>query len=249
MARYRTLIVDDEALARERLKRLLKDFPEIEIIGEADSGEDALEKIRARQPDLIFLDIQMPGKNGFEVLAELERTQLPRIIFVTAYDEYALRAFEVNAVDYLLKPVKRERLKAALERLPQTLASREVEAQMNQLLTYLRQPTYLQRLTVRKGDRIIFLETADILYFKAEDKYTFAVTESQEEIVDYTLNQLEEKLDPNQFVRIHRGHIINRAHLKELRRWFGGRYVAILKDKNQTQLPVSRGYAKRILPE
>lgn len=249
MRHYRTLIIDDEALARERLRRLLAEFPEIEIVGEADSGEDALEKIHHLQPELIFLDIQMPGKNGFEVLAALEGERLPQIIFITAFDEYALRAFEVNAVDYLLKPVKRKRLKAALERLPQTSAPGEMEAQIDKLLTYLHKPTYLQRLTVRKGDRIIFLETADILYFKAEDKYTFAVTESQEEIVDYTLSQLERKLDPEQFVRIHRGHIINLVFLKELRRWFGGRYVAILKDKNQTQLPVSRGYARKILPE
>jgi two-component system LytT family response regulator len=246
---YRTLIIDDEPLARQRLRRLLEQFSErVELIGEADSGVDALEKIAALQPELIFLDIQMPGKNGFEVLQELSSP--PLIIFVTAYDEFALRAFEVNAIDYLLKPVKKERLTESLARLQKRDRSTNPPGDLEKLLAYIsNKPKFLNRIPVRKRDRILFLNAAEVLFIKAGEKYTFVVTEERQEIVDYTLTQLEEKLDSQQFMRIHRSHIINLSYLRELRRSATGQYAAVLKNASQSKLPISRGYLKKVLAE
>ncbi len=245
---YKALIVDDEKLARNRLRRLLKNFSDrVEIVGEAASGKEALKKIEALSPDLVFLDIQMPGKNGFEVLRLLKNP--PQIIFVTAFDEYALKAFDANAIDYLLKPVKKERLKQALDKL-QKHDNQPGADSLKNLLEYIgNQPSYLQRLTIRKGDRVQFLDVEQTVYFKAADKYTFAMTERREVIVDYTLSELEHKLPPEQFVRIHRNCIINRVYLIELRRESHGHYYAVMRLPQRVELPVSRGYLPKILPK
>lgn len=244
--KLRALIVDDEMLARERLSRKLAEFSDrIDIIGEAANGEEALEKITALSPEVVFLDIQMPGKNGFEVIAELDKP--PAIIFVTAFDSFALQAFEASAVDYLLKPVTHERLENSLQRLSQQPAENSTAAEIARLMAHLRKSSdFLRRLTLRKGDRILFIEVAEVLYFKAEDKYTFAVLSNREEIISQTLNELEEKLDGEQFVRIHRGYIINRTFLKALQRNENGRYQAIIRSRPEVGLPISKGYRRNL---
>jgi len=242
----RALIIDDEELARKRLRKMLQDFKsELEIIGEAGNGKEAVEKIEATHPDVIFLDIQMPGYDGFEVVRRLRVK--PFIVFVTAYDEYALRAFEENSVDYLLKPIERKRLEMAVEKLRRMFngLTPPLNDHIERLLSQLAAAP-LKRLQVKSGDKILLINVDDIVFFEAKDKYTFLYTVDQKHIVDYTLADLEGKLDKTNFIRIHRSNIINLKYMRELVKWFGGKYKVRLKDKNQTELIVSRGYIDRI---
>jgi two-component system LytT family response regulator len=244
--RLRALIIDDEELARKRLRKMLQDFEnELEVIDEAGNGKEAVEKIEAAHPDVIFLDIQMPGYDGFEVTRRLHVK--PFIVFVTAYDEYALKAFEENSVDYLLKPIDRKRLEMAVEKLrrmfnaPKLQMNENVERLLSQLAS-----APVKRLQVKSGDKILLINVDDIVYFEAKDKYTFLHTIDQKQIVDFTLADLEGKLDKTNFIRIHRSNIINLKYMRELVKWFGGKYKVRLKDKNQTELIVSRGYIDQI---
>jgi len=239
--KYKTILIDDEPLALARLERLLQPHQAlVEIIDRASNGQEAVEKIEALQPDLIFLDIQMPELTGFEVLEQL--THQPWIIFSTAYDEYALKAFQTNSIDYLLKPVDPERLQQALEKL-QRLTRDEKHTLQNQLQTLLAglKPTVTKRLQVRVGDHIRLLPPKDIFFFRAADKYVEACTFDQVFLLDETLNQLETQLPAEDFVRIHRSAIINLNHLDQIIREFGGSYRVRLKDKKKTELQVSRG--------
>ncbi|MGH7598565.1 MAG: LytR/AlgR family response regulator transcription factor [bacterium] len=239
--RYKTIIIDDEPLALQRLERLLQPYGDIvEIVDRATSGLDAVEKINAAKPDLIFLDIQMPELNGFEVLDRL--THLPWIIFSTAYDEYALKAFETNSIDYLLKPVDPERLKKALEKL-QRLTGDETDAwreQLQKLLAGMKAPA-AKRIQVRIGDHIRFLNPKDIYFFRAVDKYVEAHTFDESFLLTETLNQFEADLPSGDFVRSHRSAIINLNHLDEIIRQAPDHYRARMRDKKRTELPVSRG--------
>jgi len=242
----RTLIIDDEELARKRLRKMLQGFEsELEVIGEAGNGKEAVEKIEAAHPDVIFLDIQMPGYDGFEVVRRLHVK--PFIIFVTAFDEYALRAFEENSVDYLLKPIDRKRLDMAVEKLrrlfnvPKTPSNDNIERLLSQLAA-----APMKRLQVKSGDKILLINVDDIVYFEAKDKYTFLHTFDHQHIIDFTLADLEGRLDKTNFIRIHRSNIINLKYIHELVKWFGGKYKVRLKDKNQTELLVSRGYVDQI---
>ena len=239
--KYQTILIDDEPLALDRLERLLQPHRDlIEIVDRAMSGHEAVEKIEAWKPDLIFLDIQMPELTGFEVLKKL--THQPWIIFSTAYDEYALKAFATNSIDYLLKPVDPERLKKALEKL-QYLTRPEASAFQKQLQNLLAgiKPAVAKRIQVRAGDHIRFLNVKDIFFFQAEDKYVEARTFDEVFLLDETLNQLESHLPAEDFARIHRSTIINLNHLAEVVREFSGNYRARMKDKKKTELPVSRG--------
>jgi two-component system LytT family response regulator len=239
--RYKTILIDDEPLALQRLERLLQPYGDlIEIVDRATNGLEAVEKIDATKPDLIFLDIQMPALNGFEVLDHL--THLPWIIFSTAYDEYALKAFETNSIDYLLKPVDPERLKKALEKL-QRLTGDETSAwreQLQKLLAGVKAPA-AKRIQVRLGDHIRFLNLKDIYFFRAVDKYVEAHTFDESFLLTETLNQFEADLPAGDFVRIHRSALINLNHLDEVVRLAPGSYRARMRDKKKTELPVSRG--------
>ncbi|MBN2857432.1 MAG: response regulator transcription factor [Candidatus Delongbacteria bacterium] len=248
---YKTIIVEDEELTRNGLKKKLENFDEIDVIDEAENGIEAVEKINEQKPDLIFLDIQMPGMNGFEVLQNLN--YMPIVIFTTAFDEYALKAFETNSIDYLLKPIEEERLAKAVGKLNKFASGddkkTEFDSNITALLNEIRnKQEKLSRIHIKIGDEIIFVNTGDIYFFKADNKYTSICTYDNEYIINDTLASLEEKL-PQNFIRIHRGFIINSDHLNKLKKWFGGKYIAVMKDKKKTEIPVSRNSKDKLFPE
>ena len=244
--RYRTIIVEDEPLALERMERLLVPYREqLEIIARAENGLDAIRLINELRPDLVFLDIQIPEVDGFGVLQKI--ACMPWIIFCTAYDKYALRAFDTNSLDYLLKPIEPERLKAAMDKLmrvgnPKT---QDLEEKLNRLLASL-QSNAPQRLQVRKGDRIQLLAYDEIFFLTACDDYVEVHTFDDTHLVHQTLNQLEGFLPGENFVRIHRSSIVNLNHLEEIVRWFSGGYRARMKDRKKSELPVSRSAKERL---
>ena len=239
--RLRTLIVDDEPLARQRLARLLAALPAIELTGEAANGREAVERIRELKPDLVFLDIQMPGWDGFRVLEELEAS--PYIIFATAFDEYALRAFDLAAVDYLLKPIDPKRLAVAVEKALDVAARRHFAAKLSDLTRTLTRldGRPVRHIGVRQGERIVVVRPEDVFYFEARAKETSLFTRDREHVVDRSLKQLEEDLDPRRFFRCHRSYIVNLDRVAEVLPWFAGGLVARLSDKRD--VPVSRRQA------
>lgn len=240
----RTIIVDDELLGRAVIREMLRGDNEVEIIGECASGREAVEMIRQLQPDLLFLDVQMPVMDGFEVLQALDATHLPLTIFVTAYDQYAVRAFDVHAVDYLLKPFDRERFRKALQRAKATLRqthSNEVNERILALLEERQaQPAYLERLVIKANGRVLFLRTDEIDWIGAEGNYVSLHVKKDTYLLRETISSLETQLDPKKFSRIHRSQIVNLDRIKELHPWSHGEYHVILKDG--TQLTLSRSY-------
>ncbi len=236
--KYKTILIDDEPLALQRLERLLAPFEFIEITATASSGFEAVEKINELKPDLIFLDIQMPELTGFEVLEQIDES--PFIIFSTAYDEYALKAFETNSIDYLLKPIEPKRLKTALEKL-QRFTQEDIglyKEQLQKLLASFKAPSK-KRIKVKIGNHIRLLNVEDIYYFRAEDKYVEVHTFDESFLLNQSLNQLQADLPPDDFVRVHRSAIINLNFLMEIKNNFGTYRVRML-DKNKSELPVSR---------
>ena len=246
--KIRCLIVDDEELARSRMRSLLSEVnlsggAEIEQTGEATNGKEALMAVRDHQPDLLLLDVQMPLLNGFDV-AELLPQPRPYIIFVTAYDEYALQAFETHAVDYLMKPVRPERLEKALERIRLLKSGSQQQQALNELADARRQDNpYLQRLPLQRRDEIFITPSEQIIRFRADGKLVYAHTADQTYRVDFTLAELEERLHPDRFFRIHRSHIINLDKVDKLIPWFKGNYR--IKLSTGTELDIAR----RRLPE
>jgi two-component system LytT family response regulator len=236
----RALIVDDEAPARRKIARFLREHPDIEAIGEASDGAAAVEKIRSDRPDLVFLDIQMPGVDGFGVIEAIAGdAQVPHIIFVTAHDRYAVRAFDVCAIDYLLKPFDQERFDRALSRLP---ATNDVPAQLRALLDGLRSGrAYADRLLVPSSDKSLFVPVADIVRVESDRNHVTLHCRSGSYTLRSTLESLETRLDPAHFVRINRSHLVRIDRIKELHTWFHGEYKVVLHDG--TSLPWSRRYA------
>ncbi len=245
----RTLIVDDEPWARERVRDLLESHPEVEIIGEAGGGLEAVELISEQQPELVLLDIQMPDLDGFGVLEQLGEA-LPAVIFITAYDQHALRAFQVHAVDYLLKPFERRRLQEAVDRAVQlirTSSADERVARLEQLLSKLRpgEPGWLQRFLVRSHDCLYFVQSAAIDWIEACGNYVRLHEGARDHLVRQTMKGLEQRLDPAIFLRIHRSTIVNLDRIKELHPLFSGEYTVVLLDG--TELTLSKGYRDRLL--
>lgn len=225
---WKTIIIEDEQLARQRLKRLLANYAEVEIIAEAENGAQGLELINQHQPDLIFLDIEMPILNGFEMLAKLKEN-LPKVIFTTAYDQYAIKAFEEGSIDYLLKPIELERLDKTIAKLKQTNLAKPAIA-IEDLLLQIKGKTTSKTLTVKLGDRILLIKFEDIVHIQAEDKYVFLhATDGKKHLTDYTLSTLEDKL-PEDFLRIHRSDIINTNHITEIRRGFNGALIFVMSN-------------------
>ncbi len=247
----RAFLVDDEALALRRLERMLRDDGRLEILGTATDPERAALEIELLAPDVLFLDIQMPGLTGFDLLGRLD--QQPLVVFTTAYDQYALRAFEHHSVDYLLKPIEHEQLDRALAKLERMTAGDaprpEIQSLLRQLTSAM-QPQQnaarLDRIPSRSGERVHFLELPRITHFFAEDKLTYAATAEKNWVIDRTIAELEEKLDPVRFVRVHRSTIVNLDYVDELYSWFGGRMMLRLKDAKKTEITVSRERLKEL---
>jgi len=247
-ASTRVLIVDDEPLARERIRTLLAGEPGFEIVGEAADGTAAAESIMALQPDLVFLDVQMPGADGFDVIDAVGPDKMPFVVFVTAYDRYALRAFDVHALDYLLKPFDRERFREALERAQiqiERSSGGDIERRLAAIVKDLRPAkTKTDRFVVKSGGRIFFVRTAEIDWIEAAGNYVKLHVGNDSHLIRETMNAVESKLSPDLFVRIHRCHIVNIEQVGELQPWFNGEYVVFLK--NGTRLTLSRGYRERL---
>lgn len=248
LARIRTLIVDDEPLARERVRLLLEEEPDLEIVGECGDGHEALQTIRKTSPDLVFLDIQMPELDGFGLLAQLDPARLPAIIFVTAFDQFALRAFEVHALDYLLKPFDSERLQAAVQRARQWIQRSkggELDPRLSALLTDLKGASKVpNRLAVKSGGRVLLLKTEDIDWVEAADNYVNLHVGRESHLLRETMNALESRLAPERFLRISRSTLVNLDRIKELQPMFHGEYTVILHDG--TRLTLSRSHREKL---
>jgi two-component system, LytTR family, response regulator len=241
--KLRTIIVDDEPLARERVRTLLREESDVEILDECSDGAAAVAAIRKFAPDLVFLDVQMPGMGGFEVLRALESQRLPLVIFVTAYDQHALQAFEVHALDYLLKPFKQSRFKQTVQRAREVMASQQAGAVSKNLLELIAQakpqPERLSRIAVRTGERVLFVKVEQIEYIESAGNYVVMHAAKENHVVRETLTALEEKLDPKQFLRISRSTLVNVDQIKELQPMFKGEHVVVLH--NGKQLTMTRG--------
>lgn len=247
-AKIRTLIVDDEPLARKFIRRILKDDDEVEVVGECGNGKDAVVAIQKQTPDLVFLDVQMPEMDGFSVLETLGVEKLPQIVFTTAYEQYAIRAFEFHALDYLLKPFDQARfadmMKHAKERVRHQQHQDE-RLQIGAFLETVKRPSeYLKRLVIRSEGRITFLKAEDLTWIQADDKYVRLHTGKITRMIRQSLHAMEEQLNPKRFVRIHRSAIVNVDHIKELHPLFGGEHQVLLYDG--TKLTLSRNYKDRL---
>jgi two-component system LytT family response regulator len=249
MHRIRALIVDDEAAARRRIKELLSELPDVEVVGEGADGREAVALTREHRPDLIFLDVQMPGWSGFDALREIAAGQAPAVIFVTAFDQFALKAFEVHALDYLLKPFDRERLRVAVERARSQLKSRqavELSLRLQGLVKALEaEAAYLNRVEVRSSGRTVFVPAEQIDWVRAADNYLELHVGRETHLIRETMAQFERQLDPARFARIHRSALVNLDRVKELRPLFNKDHVLILHDG--TRLTASRTYYEKLL--
>jgi len=243
----RAVIVDDEPLARKRIHDLLREDREVEVVAECGSGAAAMEVLEHEKPDLLFLDVQMPEVDGFELLEAAEGS-VPAVIFVTAYDKYALRAFDAQAVDYLLKPFNESRFEQALQRAKEKIgkgSGGQMNADLMSLLKDVqagRKST--DRLVIKSGGRVLFLKAAEIDYVEAAGNYLNLYVGKDTHLIRETMQSLEARLDPAHFLRIHRSTIVNLERIKELQPWFGGEYVVVLRDGRK--LTLSRTYRVRV---
>jgi two-component system, LytTR family, response regulator len=243
-----TLLIDDEPLAISRLKRLLLQFPaDLEVIGSANDGKTALNMIAELQPDLIFLDIEMPEMSGFELLTQLP--EVPLIVFCTAYDQYAIRAFEENSIDYLLKPVEMERLEKTVEKI-RKLTTKPQQNPFNTdlmaLLETLKPKKDIHAISVKVGDRILFTPLSEIAYFEAEDKYVYLFTiAGRKYLCNYTIAALETKL-PEAFIRVSRAAIVHTLVIKELQKEFNGNFVILLNDFSHSKIKTGAAYLEQL---
>jgi two-component system LytT family response regulator len=242
-------LIDDEPLAVTRLRRLLEADGRVEVVGANSDPRRALEDLFLSLPDVLFLDIEMPGMSGFDLLEQLGARH-PLVIFTTAYDRYALDAFKVNSIDYLLKPVESEQLARAISKLERiiqlerigggAMARGNIDALLKQVRAMIQhEPERLTRVASRTGDRVEFIEVSAVSHFYAEDKLTFAATASKDYAVDLSIAELEQRLPPSRWVRIHRSTLLNVDAVKELRTWFSGKLLVKLKD-GKTELQVAR---------
>ncbi|WP_149240635.1 response regulator [Dyadobacter sp. 32] len=249
----KTILIDDEPLALSRLRRLLEKHSDVFlIISEAKNGAEGLVEIDRHHPDVIFLDIEMPLLNGFEMLSKL--TKMPLVIFSTAYDQYAIRAFEENSVDYLLKPIENERLLKTIDKIRNIRSAGLIHGGNNnpysdnllRLLEEMKPKREIFSLSVKSGDRILLIPLTDITHFEAEEKYVFLNTlDGQKYLLSYTLTALEEKL-PSHYLRISRAGIVNSHHIKEIQKHFNGKFVVVMRDRKSSQLSSGSTYGEVI---
>jgi two-component system, LytTR family, response regulator len=246
--KVRVLIADDEPLARQRLLMLLALEDWVEVVADCQDGPSTMTAIETLRPDLVFLDVEMPGASGFELIEAIGPERMPFVIFVTAFDNYALRAFDVHALDYLLKPFDRDRFKDALTRARAQLERRtngELERRLLQLMHGLKPPAHpLERFVVKASGRVFFVRASEIEWIDAAGNYVKLHVGAETHLFRETMNAVEAKLDPDLFFRIHRSHIVNIERVKELQPWFNGEYVVCLK--SGARLTLSRGYREKL---
>src|SRR5688572_6036609 len=254
MSALRTVVVDDEQLARDELCFLLSKIDDVEVVAQAANGVEALDVIEEHGPDLVLLDVQMPGLTGFEVARRLLKGGFEsHLVFVTAYDQHAIEAFDVNAVDYILKPVESERLETAIERVrkrvqPERGAARPSGADLDRLLQALGGRNSLrEQLAVKVGDRFLLITADEVVHASVEDDVITVVTNSLSGTSNYrTLDELQARLDPGVFWRVHRSHLVNINKIKEIVPWFSRNFLLRMKDAKATEIPVSRAQTKRL---
>jgi two-component system, LytTR family, response regulator LytT len=249
-----TIIVDDEKPARDELAYLLKAFPEINIIGQGKNGVDAVNLIKEHAPDLVFLDVQMPGLDGFGVLRKLveRKMKVPHVVFATAFDQYAVQAFDVNAVDYVLKPFDKARIAKAIHRARKVMETQSSTAErLEQLVSQLngntKQNVQPAKILVKSGQRLLLLDAEDLIFASIDDGLITVVGRDVEGTSNYrTLEELHAALDSETFWRPHRSHLVNIHHIKEVVPWFKSSYMLKMNDKKQSEVPVSRVQTKRL---
>ena len=243
----RTLVVDDEKLARDRLVGFLARLGGVQVIGQATNGVEAVERIERDKPDLVFLDVQMPGMDGFEVLKALT-PPAPHVVFATAYDDYAIRAFEVEAIDYLLKPFARGRVEEAVGRVRARLDRGGTGLDVESVLRRFEdvRKDHLQQIPLHAGKRILLVPVEDVLWFGVEYRLVYAHTVERAFMTNFTLRDLEERLDPEVFFRAHKASLVNMRQVKEIVPWFGGRYKLVMRDHTASEVPVSRAQARAL---
>jgi two-component system, LytTR family, response regulator len=239
-------LVDDELLALKRLSRLLRQTKRVEIAGSTVSPREAVDFLSCTAVDAVFLDIQMPEMTGFELLQKLPRE--PAVVFTTAFDRFALDAFEVNSIDYLVKPIELERLEKTLAKLERLRGTPQSASDSEHLRAIARELTrkFPERIASRTGERVVFVEVNKITHFFAKDRLTYASTPTKDYVIDLTISDLEEKLDPAAFVRIHRATLLNVHYLDEVSSWFGGGMVVRLKDGKRTELQIARDRLREV---
>ena len=242
--RIRALIVDDEPLSRRRLRACLRPEAEVEIVGECGNGTEAVEAIRRLQPQLVFLDVQMPGMDGFEVLRALERRERPVVVFVTAYDQYAVQAFEERALDYLLKPFGKRRFEDTMARVRERIETPETDDAHDRVNSLLRTIGPRTHMVVKTGTRAVLLQVARIEWLEAEGDYVRIHAGREVYLTRQTMNRAEAQLGAARFVRVHRSAIVNVEYIKEIHSLPGGDHAIVLRDGAQVTL--SRGYRDRL---
>ena len=240
----RTLIVDDEKLARDRLQSFLRGVKDIDVVGQAQNGVEAIRLIEEEKPDLVILDVQMPGTDGFGVLKAV--THPFQVVFATAYDEYAIRAFEVQAVDYLLKPISRARLEEAVRRVRAKMEDKAPATDFQELLRALetRERRYVNQLPVHKGRQILILPIEEVYWFEVEYRLVYAHTAADRYMTNFTLKELEERLDPELFFRAHKSRLVNLKRVKAIVPWFGGRFKLVMRNQDGSEVELSRAQAR-----
>ena len=240
----KVLLVDDEEVAIHRLKKLLGSYPYVHIIGEAKDGRSAVDLINSQHPDLVFLDIQMPGSTGFDVLDQLQYT--PLIVFTTAYEEYAVKAFEKNSLDYLLKPVEDERLALTMKRIVQNKSGdQDLLLKIRQLIGYEKTEDRISTIPVKTGNKIHLVHVADIFFLEAKEKYVTIHLKEGEKLIEYSLTSLEHRL-PEGFIRVHRSFIVNKLKIREIHKYFKGTFLLLMDDVKSSKIKTAYSYSETI---
>jgi two-component system, LytTR family, response regulator len=242
----RVYLVDDERLALKRITTLLSETHRVNIVGSTTDPAEAVQFLSGHSVDAVFLDIQMPGMTGFELLQKLPKE--PAVVFTTAFDRFALNAFEVNSIDYLVKPIELDRLEKCLDKLERWRGTPQAISEAEQLRAVVDELTrkFPERIASRIGERVVFVEIEKITHFYAKDRLTYAATPSKDHVVDMTISELEEKLDPAVFIRIHRGTLLNIHYIDEVNPWIGGGLIVRLKDGKRTKLQIARDRLREV---
>ncbi len=242
----RTIVVDDEKLARDRLLSFLREVDDVEVVAQARNGPEAVKLIEELAPDLAFLDVQMPGMDGLAVLQAI--TKSPQVVFATAFDEYAVHAFEVHAADYLLKPITRARLQEALRRVRLRINGGAGVPQLHEVLERLaaRERRYLSQIPVHRGRQILVLATDQVLWFEVEYRLVYAHVDGDRYMTNFTLKELEDRLDPEVFFRAHKSRLVNLTHVRAIVPWFGGRFRLVMRDQQGSEVELSRAQAREL---